>query len=75
MLGWTVLNAWMAACWNGSWNVEPLALSVPVSLAELLDEEEELDELPPEEPQAATKAARAAAAPTVAARWMRRLCI
>jgi len=29
MLGWTDLNAWMADCWNVSWNVHPLALSVP----------------------------------------------
>src|SRR5271165_3277325 len=42
MLGWTDLKAGMAACWYGSWNVDPLALSVPESLAvlpPLLDDE------------------------------------
>ena len=38
MLGWTDLKAEMASCWKVGWNVDPLALSVPLRLAELLDE-------------------------------------
>jgi len=38
MLGWADLKAEMASCWKVSWNVDPLALSVPLRLAELLDE-------------------------------------
>ena len=69
----------MACCWKTVWNVEPLALSVPVRLAALLDEDALLldeDPLLPEDPQAARKETIAAvASPTVVARWMRRRCI
>src|ERR1039458_2524642 len=69
----------MAACWNVSWNVEPLALRVPERAALLLD----ADELPPDEggllfedPQAATtETIAAAASPAVVTRWMRRRCM
>ena len=82
MLGWTVLKAWMAACWKVSWNVDPLALSVPVSLLppdeELLAEELPLAEgLPlPDELQAArAKLAATSATPAVVTPWMRTRCI
>jgi hypothetical protein len=39
MFGWTDLKAAMASCWKVSWNVDPLALSVPLSL-EPPDEED-----------------------------------
>ena len=51
MLGWIDLKAGMAACWYGSWNFDPLALSVPESLAvppPLPDEELLPEELLPE---------------------------
>src|SRR5690348_4928861 len=38
MFGWTCLKAEMASCWKVSWKLDPLALSVPLRLAELLDE-------------------------------------
>jgi hypothetical protein len=38
MPGCDDLKAEMAACWKVSWNVDPLALSVPLRL-ELLEEE------------------------------------
>src|SRR5947209_20429725 len=38
MFGWICLKAEMASCWKVSWNVDPLPLSVPLRLAELLDE-------------------------------------
>jgi len=67
MPDWTDLNAWMAACWKGSWNVDPLAFSVPLRLLDEppLDEppEEVLDEL-----QAASdKAIAVRAAPAITA--------
>jgi hypothetical protein len=46
-LGWTDLKAAMAACWKESWNVDPLPLSVPLTLAEPPP-----DEPPPDEPAA-----------------------
>src|SRR5436190_20815517 len=39
MPGWVDLKAEMAACWKVSWNDDPLALSVPLRLLELLDED------------------------------------
>src|ERR1700721_639802 len=76
MPGWADLKLWMAACWKVRWNVDPLPLSGPERLA-LLDEELLLavDPLLPEDPQAATKEAIAAASPTVVRRSMRRSCI
>src|SRR6266568_8013398 len=38
MPGWADLKLEMASCWKVSWNDDPLALSVPLRLAELLDE-------------------------------------
>src|SRR5689334_3830447 len=38
MFGWTCLKAEMASCWKVSWKDDPLPLSVPLRLAELLDE-------------------------------------
>ena len=77
MPDWTDLKAWMAACWKVSWNVDPLALSVP-DRAALLDEDELPDEdpPPPEDPHAATiEAIATAARPVVVTRWMRRRCM
>jgi hypothetical protein len=71
MPDWTDLKAWMAACWNVSWNVDPLALRVPERAALLPDEDELLveDPPPPEDPQAATNEAIATVAnPTVVTR-------
>jgi len=67
---WTDLNPEMASCWKVSWNVDPLPFSVPERAAALLDDELLLgDELPPEDPQAATKEAIAAvASPAVVTR-------
>src|SRR5258705_10782079 len=39
MLGWIVLKAARASCWEVSWNVDPLGLGVPLRLAEPPDEE------------------------------------
>jgi len=80
MLGWTDLKAGMAACWYGSWNVDPLALSVPESLAAALLPDEDglaLDDelLVPEELQAARDKAAARAIPAVALTWIRTRCI
>src|SRR5512142_934277 len=49
MFGWTDLKAEMASCWKVSWNVDPLAVSVPVRLAEPPPDEELLDVEPPVE--------------------------
>jgi hypothetical protein len=38
MFGWTCLKAEMASCWKVSWKLDPLPLSVPLRLAEPLDE-------------------------------------
>jgi hypothetical protein len=46
MFGWIDLKAAMASCWKVSWNVDPLALRVPLRLAEPPDEELLLDEDP-----------------------------
>src|SRR6476646_2557316 len=46
MPDWTDLKAEMAACWKESWNVDPLALSVPLTLAEPPADD---DEPPPDE--------------------------
>jgi hypothetical protein len=51
MFGWIDLNAAMASCWKVSWNVDPLPLRVPLSLAPPDDEDE--DDAPPLEPPAA----------------------
>jgi hypothetical protein len=67
MPDWTDRNAWMAASWKESWNVEPLPLSVP----------ERLEPLPPDEggvlldEHAARTTAIAATGSPIAARWMR----
>jgi hypothetical protein len=75
MPDWTDLKAWMADCWKVSWNVDPLALSVPERLELLLDEDELLlgDELLlPDEPQAASDKPNATTAtPAVVTPWMR----
>src|SRR5438094_207647 len=42
---WTDLKAAMASCWKVSWNVDRLALSVPLRLAEPPDDEEEEEPL------------------------------
>jgi len=51
MLGWTDLKAAMASCWNVSWNVDPLALRVPLSFEEPPPDEALLllDAPPPDE--------------------------
>jgi hypothetical protein len=74
----------MAACWKVVWNVDPLALSVPLSWA-LLDEDElpagvelppvEEDEELDEEHAARVRAVATTATPAVAARCLRRCCI
>jgi hypothetical protein len=85
--GSVCLMAWMAACWNVVWKVDPLAFSVPETLAGallplpplllladalLLAEPEPL----PEEEQAATSATAARLTPPAAAAfWMRTRCI
>src|ERR1700727_1255658 len=77
MLGWTDLKAWMAACWKVSWKVDPLAWSVPESLAVSLPDAGPLL-LPgarrlPDEPQAAsTRAVAPRARPGAAMRWTRK---
>jgi hypothetical protein len=84
--GWTVLKPEMAACWKLVWNVEPLALIVPLTAAEL---EEELaaedaaagadagaeldDEL--DEEHAARASAATTAPPATAACLLPRSCI
>ena len=71
------MNDWMAACWKVSWNVDPLALRVPLRLLDVdpLPDVDEEDALPPEELQAAAKVAKAATSPRADARCMRRRCI
>ena len=34
--GWIDLKLWMAVCWKVVWNVDPLAFTVPESLAAAL---------------------------------------
>ncbi len=74
----------MAACWKVSWNDDPLALSVPLRLAELLDEPqagaepepllgEEL--LPDEEHAPRTSAMATTETPAAAACFLYRSCI
>src|SRR5581483_6094607 len=84
MLGWTCLKAEMASCWKVSWKVDPLALSVPLRLAELLDEPpagaeepEPLlgEELLPDEEQAPRTSAKATAEAPAAACFLYRSCI
>src|SRR6266516_544465 len=71
MPDWTDLNAWMAACWKGSWKVDPLAFSVPLRLLDEPPPEEVLDEL-----QAASdKAIAVRAAPAITALRLRTRCI
>src|SRR5579864_1437973 len=86
MPDWTDLKAEIASCWKVSWNVEPLALSVPLRAA-LLDDEEDappLDELPaggvedvvPDEEHADRPSAVAmTATPTMVTCCLRRRCI
>jgi hypothetical protein len=65
----------MAACWKVSWNVDPLAFSVPERL-ELLLPPPLLLLLFPEELQAAeNKAKPMTASPAVVTRCIRRRCI
>src|SRR5690242_11532145 len=72
MPDWTDLKLWMAVCWKVSWNVDPLALSVPLRL---------LDPEPPplvvlDELQAVSdKAIAARAAPAITTPWLRTRCI
>jgi hypothetical protein len=47
MFGWIDLKAAMASCWNVSWNVDPLPLRVPLSLAPPDDEDEDALPLEP----------------------------
>jgi hypothetical protein len=81
---WTDLKPEMAACWKLVWNVEPLALSVPLSAAALeevpaagvdapVDAGAELDEL--DEEQAAMASAAMTAPPATAACLLPRSCI
>jgi hypothetical protein len=42
MFGWTDLKAAMASCWKVSWNVDPLPLRVPLSLAPPDEDEDAL---------------------------------
>src|ERR1700760_1472058 len=78
--------AWMAACWNVVWKVDPLAFSVPETLvgAALLPPPLLLadalllapPEPPPDDEQAATSATAARLTPPAAAAfWMRTRCI
>src|SRR5271157_2879674 len=68
MLGCTDLKDEMAVSWKVVWNVDPLPLSVPESLAPLLaGVDEELDE----EHAARPRAVATAAAPTIATRCLR----
>src|SRR6266567_3485026 len=64
MPDWTVLKLEMASCWKVSWNVDPLALSVPLR-AELLDEEH----------AARVSANATAATPAVVTCCLHRCCI
>jgi hypothetical protein len=86
MLGWTDLKAEIASCWKVSWNVDPLPLSVPLRLAELLDEppagaeepEPPLGEelLLPDEEHAPRTSAKATTETPAAATWcLYRSCI
>src|SRR5260370_14867596 len=86
MPDWIDLKAEIASCWKVSWNVEPLALSVPLRAA-LLDEEDAppLDEEPPvdgveeveldEEHADSPSAVAMTATPTVVTCCLRRRCI
>jgi hypothetical protein len=82
---WTDLKPEMAACWKLVWNVEPLALSVPLSAAALEevpaagvdvadDAAAELDDELDEE-QAAMASAAMTAPPATAACLLPRSCI
>src|SRR5271165_898721 len=82
MPGWTDLKLEMACSWKVVWNVDPLPLSVPESLAPLLDEDElpaaaplpllaGVDEELDEEHAARPRAVATAATPTVATRCLR----
>src|SRR5713101_724710 len=83
MPDWTDLKAEIASCWKVSWNVEPLALSVPLRAAPLDDEEDapppdeeaaggvELDEVHADRPSAVAMTAT----PTVVTCCLRRRCI
>src|SRR5208337_1626350 len=81
MLGWTDLKLEMACSWKVVWNVDPLPLSVPESLAPLLLDALPVAELLPllagvdeeldEEHAARDRAVATAAAPTVATRCLR----
>src|SRR6266700_1671762 len=76
MLGWVDLKPCMAACWKVSWNVDPLALSVPERLEPPLLPDPLLLLLLDDELQAAeNKAIATTASPAVVTRCMRRRCI
>jgi hypothetical protein len=82
MFGWTDLKAAMASCWKVSWNVDPLALSVPLSFEEppgealLLAEEPPVEELLPDEEHAPrTRASATTETPAAAACCLYRSCI
>src|SRR5437764_10671461 len=71
MPDWTDLNAWMAACWKGSWKVDLLAFSAPLRQLDEPSPEVLLDEL-----QAASDNAIAVrAAPAITALRLRTRCI
>src|SRR5271165_4109212 len=74
MLGCTDLKDEMAVSWKVVWNVDPLPLSVPESLAPLLADALPVAELLPlldEEHAARPRAVATAAAPTIATRCLR----
>src|SRR5947209_7459295 len=80
MLGWTDLKLAMAVCWKVSWNVDPLPLSVPESLALPLPDEGLLLEVAPPLDELELQAARdraiaTRAAPAVAPPCIRAHCI
>jgi hypothetical protein len=84
MFGCVALNAEIAACWKFVWNVEPLALIVPLAAAALEDDPvaaedpadvgAELDVVLDEE-QAARASAATTAPPATAACLLPRSCI
>jgi len=86
--GWLALNARMAACWKFVWNVEPLALIVPLAeeapeveplaVAEevlLATGADELDEEELDEEQAARVSTAMTAPPATTACVLPRSCI
>src|SRR5258708_1885390 len=83
MPGLDCLNVAMAACWKFVWNVDPLALIVPLAAA--ADDEDEappvvglvpvVDELELDEEHAASRAIAMTAPPAVTACFLPRSCM